>query len=62
MTKQQQRQIETIRKQVAAGNMSSAARQLSAMIRAHVRPVADRAEMMRVAIELNLHTHRDFCL
>lgn len=62
MTKQQQRQLEQIRKHAAAGNMSSAARQLSAMIRAHIRPVSDRAEMMRVAIELGLHSHRDFCL
>ena len=60
MTSQQTRQIETIKKHHAAGNTSSAARQLSAMIRAHISPIADRAALMALAIELGLHTHSDF--
>lgn len=62
MTKQQQRQLDLIRKHAAVGNMSSAARQLSAMIRAHISPVSDRAAMMALAIELRLHSHPDFRL
>lgn len=60
MTNQQQRQLDMVRKHAAAGNKSSAARQLAAMIRAHIRPVADRAAMMALAIELGLHSHPDF--
>jgi lactam utilization protein B len=60
MTKQQERNIEMIKKHAAAGNKSSAARQLSAMIRAHISPIADRAALMALAIELGLHSHPDF--
>jgi hypothetical protein len=60
MTKQQERNIEMIKKHAAAGNKSSAARQLSAMIRAHISPVADRAAMMALAVQLGLHSHPDF--
>jgi lactam utilization protein B len=60
MTKQQERNIEMIKKHAAAGNKSSAARQLSAMIRAHISPVADRAALMALAIQLGLHSHPDF--
>lgn len=60
MTNQQTRQIEIIKKHHAAGNKSSAARQLSAMIRAHISPIAARASMMALAIELGLHSHPDF--
>ena len=60
MTKQQERQIEMIKKHVAAGNRSSAARQLSAMIRAHISPIADRAALMALAVQLGLHSHPDF--
>ena len=60
MTKQQERQIEMIKKHVAAGNRSSAARQLSAMIRAHISPIADRAALMALAVQLGLHSHTDF--
>jgi hypothetical protein len=60
MTKQQERNIEMIKKHAAAGNKSSAARQLSAMIRAHINPVADRAAMMALAVQLGLHSHPDF--
>jgi hypothetical protein len=60
MNKQQERNIEMIKKHAAAGNKSSAARQLSAMIRAHISPVADRAAMMALAVQLGLHSHPDF--
>lgn len=60
MTNSQQRQLDMIRKHAAVGNKSSAARQLSAMIRAHIKPVTDRAAMMALAIELGLHAHPDF--
>jgi lactam utilization protein B len=60
MTKQQERNIEMIKKHAAAGNTSSAARQLSAMIRAHISPIADRAALMALAIQLGLHSHPDF--
>jgi lactam utilization protein B len=60
MTNQQTRQIEQVKKHHAAGNMSSAARQLSAMIRAHISPIADRAALMALAVELGLHSHPDF--
>jgi hypothetical protein len=59
MTKQQQRALETVRKHAQAGNTASAARQLSAMIRA-ARPVAVRAELLNEGIKLGLHTHHDF--
>jgi lactam utilization protein B len=60
MTNQQTRQIEMIKKHAAAGNKSSAARQLSAMIRAHINPIAERAALMALAVELGLHSHPDF--
>lgn len=60
MTKQQERNIEMIKKHAAAGNRSSAARQLSAMIRAHISPITDRAALMALAIQLGLHSHPDF--
>jgi hypothetical protein len=60
MNKQQQRQLDMIRKHAATGNKSSAARALAAMIRAHISPIADRAAMMALAIELGLHAHPDF--
>jgi hypothetical protein len=60
MTKQQNRQIDMIQKHFDAGNKSSAARQLSAMIRAHISPVTDRAEMMALAVKLGLYSHPDF--
>jgi hypothetical protein len=60
MTKQQERNIEMIKNHAAAGNKSSAARQLSAMIRAHISPIADRAAMMALAVQLGLHSHPDF--
>ena len=60
MTNQQTRQIELIKKHHAAGNMASAARQLSAMIRAHISPIADRAALMALAVEMGLHSHPDF--
>ncbi len=60
MTKQQERNIEMIKKHAAAGNKSSAARQLSAMIRAHISPVADRAALMALAVQLGLYSHPDF--
>jgi hypothetical protein len=60
MTNQQARQLEMIKKHAAAGNQSSAARQLSAMIRAHISPIADRAALMAIAVELGLHSHPDF--
>lgn len=59
MTPQQRRQLEIVRKHVQAGNTTSAARQLSAMIRA-ARPVAVRAELLNEGFRLGLHTHRDF--
>jgi hypothetical protein len=49
-----------IKKHAAAGNKSSAARQLSAMIRAHISLIADRAALMALAVELGLHSHPDF--
>jgi hypothetical protein len=60
MNAQQTRQLEQVKKHTAAGNRSSAARQLSAMIRAHISPVADRAALMAAAVELGLHSHPDF--
>jgi len=60
MTKQQERNIEMIKKHAASGNKSSAARQLSAMIRAHISPIADRAALMALAVQLGLHSHPDF--
>ena len=60
MSTTQARQIEMIKKHAAAGNKASAARQLSAMIRAHISPIADRAALMALAVELGLHSHPDF--
>ena len=60
MTAQQTRQLEQVKKHAAAGNRASAARQLSAMIRAHISPIADRAALMATAVELGLHSHPDF--
>lgn len=62
MNKQQERQIDMAKKHAAAGNKASAARIISALIRAHVSPISARASWMQTAIELGVHSHPDFKL
>lgn len=59
MTKAQTRDIKTIRIHVAIGNITAAALGLSALIRSALR-ASDRAELMAVAVDLNLASHPDF--
>lgn len=61
MTKQEARQLQMVKTYIAAGMHDTAARSLSAMVRA-TRNRTTSAELMRQAVELNLLHRPEFII
>ena len=59
MTKSETREIENLKKHIAFGNIESAARGLSSLIRS-ARTNKSATELMAIARELNMTNHPEF--